>query len=146
MNSRHELPLVYSGDVETGEIYIAQLVDDQKRGHGEETLPLVRILRVAEYPRQHAIQDHEVAMEFPPLEEGLVLRMAVFWALTPEEAEAARADTYKRSLREAQKRALKTAANEKEREIIRRHLDGVYRRKRLVRAYAPWEVKILLGK
>ena len=131
------------GDPETGEIYAAQVVDEEKRGHGEETLPLVRIIRVARYPDQHAIQDHDVTLERPALAYGTILRMHILKELSDAEREAFLSRTWERSLRDAMKQALKDAANEKEREIIRRHLDGQVWRERRVRSYTREEIRIM---
>ena len=139
---RERLALV--GDPETEEIYFAQVIDEEKRGHGPETLPLVKILRVARYPRQHAIQDHGVALEMPALQEGLILRMAILKRLSEKEGKAFLSRTYQESLLAAQRQALIDAERENEREIITRHLDGVYTRRRTVRSYTREEIKIMM--
>lgn len=143
MESEEKARLVFAGDPETGEIYAAQVIDEEKRGHGEETLPMVQILRVERYPSQRAIQDHRVALELPAIAHGTILRMAILRELSAQEREAVFSRPWKQSLRDAQKRALKEAATEKEREIIRRHLDGEYRRRRLVKSYTMEEIKIM---
>ena len=140
-----ELRLVLAGDPETGEIYAAQVIDEEKRGHGEETLPMVRIIRVARYPNQRAIQDHTVTLELPALSYGTILRMAILKELSDEEREAFLSRSWKQSLRAAMEQALRDAANEKEREIIRRHLDGEIWRQRRVKSYTQEEVKIMLS-
>ena len=137
--------LALVGDPETGEIYAAQVVDEEKRGHGEETLPLVRIIRVARYPDQRAIQDHTVTLELPALAYGTILRMRILKELSDEEREALLSRPWKQSLRDAMKQALRDAANEKEREIIRRHLNGEIWRQRRVKSYTQEEVKIMLS-
>lgn len=138
-----ELRLVLAGDPETGEIYAAQVVDEEKHGHGEETLPMVRIVRVARYPDQRAIQDHEVTLERPALSYGTILRMHILRELSDEEREAFLSQSWKQSLRAAMKQALKEARNEREREIIRRHLDGQVWRERRVRSYTREEIRIM---
>lgn len=131
------------GDPETGEIYAAQVIDEEKRGHGEETLPMVRIIRVARYPDQRAIQDHDVTLERPALAYGTILRMRILRELSEEEREAFLSQSWKQSLRAAMKQALKDAQNEREREIIRRHLDGQVWRERRVRSYTREEIRIM---
>ena len=135
--------LVLAGDPETGEIYAAQVIDEEKRGHGEETLPLVRIIRVARYPDQHAIQDHDVTLERPALSYGTILRMAILKELSDEEREAFLSQSWKQSLRDALKQALREAKNEREKEIIRRHLDGQVWRERRVRSYTKEEIRVM---
>lgn len=146
MESEERGRLVLAGDPETEEIYAARVIDEEKRGHGPETLPLVKILRVARYPRQHAIKDHDVALEIPALQEGLILRMAILKRLSEQEREAFLSRTYQESLRAAQEEALREAANEREAYIIQRHINGEYFRKRMVRSYTPTEVKFLTGR
>ena len=135
--------LVLAGDPETGEIYAAQVIDEEKRGHGPGTLPLVRIIRVARYPDQRAIQDHTVTLELPALAYGTILRMRILKELSDEEREALLSRPWKQALRDAMKQALKEAANEREREIIRRHLDGQVWRERRVRSYTREEIRIM---
>ena len=143
MESEERGRLVLVGDPETGEIYAAQVVDEEKRGHGEETLPMVRIVRVARYPNQRAIQDHTVTLELPALAYGTILRMRILKELSDEEREALLSRPWKQALRDAMKQALKEAANEREREIIRRHLDGQVWRERRVRSYTREEIRIM---
>ena len=138
--------LVLAGDPETGEIYAAWVIDEEKRGHGPETLPMVQIVRVARYPDQHAIQDREVTMERPALSYGTNLRMAILKELSDEEREAFLSRAWKQCLRDAQKQALREAKSEKEKAIIRRHLDGEIWRKRRVRSYTREEIRIMTGK
>lgn len=140
---RERLALV--GDPETEEMYVARVIDEELRGHGPETLPLVRILRVARYPRQRAIQSHDVALEIPALQNGLIVRMAILKRLSERERKAFLSRTYDESLRAAQEEALQAAANDREAYIIQRHMDGEYFRKRMVRSYTPTEVKFLTG-
>ena len=146
MESKGQGRLALVGDPETGEIYAAQVVDTEKRGHGPDTLPLVRLLRVARYPDQHAIQDKDVALELPAIAFGTFLRMAILKDLNEKEKEAFLSRSWAQSLLDAQKQALKDAANEREREIIRRHLDGDVQRPRRVKCYTLEEVKMITGK
>ena len=135
--------LVLAGEPETGEIYAAQVIDEEKRGHGPETLPIVRIMRVARYPDQRAIQEPTVTLERPALSYGTNLRMAILRELSDEEREAFLSRSWEQSLRDAMKQALKDARNEKEREIIRRHLNGQVWRERRVRSYTKEEIRIM---
>lgn len=146
MQSKAQGRLVLAGDPETGEIYAAQVIDEKKHGHGPETLPLVRLLRVARYPDQRAIQQKDVALELPAIAFGTYLRMAILKGLDEREKTAFLSVSWEKSLRDAQKQALKDAANDREREIIRRHLDGDVQRPRRVKCYTLEEVKFLLGK
>lgn len=143
MQSKAQGRLVLAGDPETGEIYAAQVIDEEKHGHGPETLPLVRLLRVARYPDQRAIQQKDVALELPAIAFGTYLRMAILKELDEREKTAFLSVSWEKSLRDAQKQALKDAANEKEQEIIRRHLDGEVLRERRVRSYTREEIRIM---
>ena len=143
MESEERDRLVLVGDPETGEIYAAQVVDEEKHGHGPETLPMVRLIRVARYPDQRAIQDPTVTLERPALSYGTILRMAILKELSDEEREAFLSRSWKQSLRDALKQALRDARNEREKEIIRRHLDGQVWRERRVRSYTREEIRIM---
>lgn len=145
MESKEKDRLALVGDPETGEIYAALVIDEEKRGHGHQTLPLIKIMRVARYPDQRAIQDHSVTLEMPALAFGTITRMAILKELSDKEREAFLSRTWKQSLRDAQKQALRDAANEREKEVIRRHLDGDVWRKRIVKTYTREEVKFLTG-
>ena len=135
--------LALVGDPETGEMYAAQVIDEEKHGHGPETLPMVRLIRVARYPDQRAIQDHSVTLERPALGYGTILRMAILKELSDEEREAFLSRSWKQSLRDALKQALRDARNEREKEIIRRHLDGQVWRERRVRSYTKEEIRVM---
>lgn len=140
-----ERRLVLAGDPETGEIYAVRVIDEEKRGHPPSTNPMIEICRVARYPDQRAIHERDVALELPALAEGTILRMSILKELTEDEQAAFLGISYAESLRNAQETALAEAATEKEREIIRRHLDGVYLRRRRMRTYTRQEVKVMLG-
>ena len=137
-------PLYLVGDPETGEAYVARLIPDKRVNIEPRTLPLVQILRVVNYPRQHAIQDQSVAMEIPAIPEGTYVRMAIVKELSQDEIRVSSLRTYESSLRAAQKAALRLACSETEREIIRRHLFGAYGRRRAVKSYTREEIKYLI--
>lgn len=122
--------LVIAGDSETGEEYLAELLDDSPRGHDPPPNPIVRILRVARYPNQRAIAQPEVAMEFPPVEFGTILRMAAL-RQAEEAGQAGTKAAYDESLRAALAQAMEDARTDAERAILTRHQSGDFRRKRV---------------
>ena len=137
-------PLYLVADPETGEAYVARLIPDKRRIIEPRTLPLVQILRVVNYPRQHAIQDKSVAMEIPAIPEGTFVRMAIAAELGADDLRWHRLRTYESSLRAAQAEALRLSESEKEREIIRRHNAGEYGRRRCVKSYTKDEIKYMM--
>lgn len=128
--------LVIAGDEDTGEEYLAELLDDSPRGHDPPPHPIVRILRVVRYPHQRAIARPDVAMEFPPVELGTILRMQVL--REPPKglqkiiaSKGISSKDYECSMRGAIKQAIREARSEEERSILYRHLSGDFRRKRV---------------
>lgn len=134
-------PLYLVGDAETGEAYVARLIPEPEGIYGPETRPLVQILRVAAYPRQHAIQDPGVALEIPAIPKGTFTRLSLIAEISADDVDTG---SYEISLRRAQQEALELAETEKEREIIRRHMAGEYYRRRLVKSYTREEVKFMV--
>ena len=139
--SRAAQALYVAGDVETGEAYVARLIPDRYRAVEPRTLPMVQILLVVNYPRQHAIQDPSVAMEIPAIPAGTFTRMAIVREIDPDEI---RGMTYAGSLRAAQEEALRLTDSDKEAEIIRRHMAGEYYRRRLLKSYTKEEVQFMM--
>lgn len=65
------------GRPDLGEKYLAWLVDGRAHGHvGAD--PIVRVLAVVRYPRQHALYWPEVAIEIPPVEAGCICRLHLY--------------------------------------------------------------------
>lgn len=129
--------LVITGDPETGEMYLARLIDDRDRGHGPQTNPLVEILQIVRYPSQHAIAHPEIPTEIPPISSGAVLRMAIL-------RNAASADLvhpdYENSRLAAIDEAIESTKNAAEQAILLRHRSGEIRRKRILRTYSKYEL------
>lgn len=128
--------LVIAGDEETGEMYLAELLDDDPRGHDPPPRPIVRILRVARYPNQRAIAHPDTAMEFPTIEYGTILRMQVLREPPKglQEIIASKGSSskdYECSLRGSIRQAIREARSDEERSILYRHLSGDFRRKRV---------------
>ena len=132
--------LYLAADPETGEAYVVRHIPDKRRALEPRTLPMVQILLVVNYPRQHAIQDPSVAMEIPAIPAGTFTRMAIVREIDPDEI---RGMTYAGSLRAAQEEALRLTDSDKEAEIIRRHMAGEYYRRRLVKSYTREEIKFM---
>lgn len=133
------------GRPDLGERYLCALV---ARGrHGAD--PIVRVLAVVRYPRQHALYWPDVAIEIPPVEAGCVCRLHLYGraVLVGRRGRLTGAMRMRRqapirlyalSLKRAQRAALAREAGEA-REIIRRHIAGEYRRRRAVVRLRGWE-------
>lgn len=127
--------LVIAGRPDLQEEYLAELIDDSQPGIN----PIVRVKAVLRYPIQHAIYWPDVVCENSPIQAGLVCRLHFLRAATPEEAGLY--SDYPKSLAAAQRAALDAAETDGEREIIRRHMEGDYRRRRLARFYTASELE-----
>lgn len=128
--------VIIAGDEETGEEYLAELLDDSPRGHDPTPNPIVRILRVVRYPNQRALAHPETAMEFPAVEFGTILRMQVLREPPKglQEIIASKGSSskdYEYSMSGAIRQAIREARSEEERSILYRHLSGDFRRKRV---------------
>ena len=134
--------LIVCGREDLGEEYMAELIYavDRERILGVD--PVVKILRVLKYPRQHALYWPDQAIEIPPIAESEYVRMHVLRAAGPDELKAL--GSWDECLRHAQERALQEETNEEAREIIRRHLSGEYRRKRTAHTFTRWEIDELV--
>ena len=134
--------LVIAGDAETGEEYLARIVDDRAHGHDPPPRPIVEVLRVVRYPNQRAIADQDVPMEFPAIGAGTLCRLDVI----REPAEEERA-LFARSPEEAMalaiQRAMEEARNDGERAILSRHAAGEFGRRRLIVAFLPSDIEYL---
>ena len=126
------------GRPDLGEEYVCAVADASRHGHGPETSPIVRVLRVLRYPRQHALYWPDKAVEIPAVEAGCICRLPFLRQATAEEL--ARFGSYEESLAAAQAEALAREENEDSREIVRRHMAGEYRRARTVLRIRPWEI------
>lgn len=130
--------LLIVGEREFEEEYLAELVDDDPRGHHPPPHPIVRILRVLRYPVQRAIMIPGVAHSVPPIREGTVCRMPVLREAAAEEAE--RFSSYAESLRRAWEQALREARSDGERELLRRQQEGKMQYTRRLVEFRPWEI------
>lgn len=137
-----EQRIVIAGDVETGEEYLARIVDDGAHGHDPPPRPIVQILRVVKYPRQQAIAHPEIAMEFPPIEAGTMCRMDAL--REPTKRERARMNLTADEARSmALVRAIDETESEEEREILRRHAAGEYGRRRVIVTFSSSNIAYL---
>lgn len=134
--------LIVCGREDLGEEYMAELIYavDRERILGVD--PVVKILRVLKYPRQHALYWPDQAIEIPPITESEYVRMHILRAAGPDELKAL--GSWDECLRRAQERALKDETNEQAREIISRHMAGDYRRKRSAYTFTSWEIDELV--
>ena len=175
-----------AGRVDLGEKYLAREL--AAGAHGAD--PIVRILAVVRYPRQHALYWPEVAVEVPPVEKGCICRMhalrrgdslpcgaqddrngggrgtsstavrrSPFPAAAGKAQERAaagkafgrrrgrlrnalrRIPLYERSLEWARARALEACADPAQREILERHAEGVYLRRRQAVRFKRYELE-----
>ena len=69
--------LVVVGQAGTGEAYLARWLGRFARGHGPETMPVTRLLRMLRYPDQRALSWPDVVCEFPPLPGAAFVRLPV---------------------------------------------------------------------
>ena len=128
--------VLVSGVEETGEEYLAELLDDSGQGHKPKPHPIVRILRCIRWPRQRAINHLDAVTEIPPVAPGTVCRMAVIRAATEADKSASQEDAMEEALREAR--------SEEERVILRRHQNGEIPPRLSVKILTPWDVDYLL--
>ena len=126
-----EQRIVIAGDAETGEEYLARIVDDGAHGHDPPPRPIVQILRMVRYPNQRAIAHPETVAERPAIEAGTMCRMDAL--REPTKRERARLNLTADEARSmALVRAIDETESEEEREILRRHAAGEYGRRRVI--------------
>lgn len=134
---RTGIPVIV-GDSDLEDRYIADLESSEIF---ENRNPIVKVRFVLRYPIQHAICWKDVVNEHKAIDEGLLCRLRVYGAATPELI--ARCGSYADSLKKAQKRALLLSiryGRTKETEIILRHLRGDYKGRRYVISFGRWEL------
>lgn len=134
--------LTVAGDRETGEEYIAEILDDLAHGHSPKPRPIVRVLRCLRYPDQRCIAHPDTALELPAIPAGTVCRLDVIreageeektlLGLTPGEAEARALDA-----------ALDACRIPAEREILLRHRAGEARRRRVFITFSQGDLEYL---
>ena len=134
--------MIIAGDRETGEEYLARIVDDRAHGHDPPPRPIVQILRVIRYPNQRAIAHPEITMEFPPIASGTMCRMDVIREATEEER-ALFAHSPEEADAMARSRAMASARSEQERDILRRHAAGEYGRRRVIVKFSSYDIDYL---
>lgn len=136
--------LLIAGRDDLGERYLARMIAPGRFGAD----PIVRVLAVIRYPRQHALYWPEVAIEIPPIEAGCICRLHILANYSRERAKSApvrgkgrRLRLYAGSLERARREAAKRARTAGEMEILARHGAGEVRRARQVRRYNRWEAE-----
>ena len=136
--------LLIAGRVDLGERYLARMIAPGRFGAD----PIVRVLAVIRYPRQHALYWPDVAIEIPPIEAGCICRLHILENFPRKRAKSApvrgkgrRLRLYAGSLERARREAAKRARTAGEMEILARHEAGEYRRARQVRRYNRWEAE-----
>lgn len=116
--------LILAGDPDLEDIYLCEIV--RPADHLAPN-PLVRVLRVIRYPIQHAIMLPDVVNENAPIREGTVCRLTALGEASSEDLTL----SYAESLRKAQEEYISRAPPE-EQLIVRRHMRGIYGKKRVV--------------
>ena len=139
--------LLIAGRVDLGERYLARMIAPGRFGAD----PIVRVLAVIRYPRQHALYWPDVAIEIPPIEAGCICRLHILSerANIPRicannarvRGKKRRLRLYAGSLERARREAAKRARTAGEMEILARHGAGEVRRARQVRRYNRWEAE-----
>ena len=131
--------LVIAGDRESGEEYLARIVDGDAHGHDPPPRPIVMILRAVRYPNQRAFAHPDRPMELPAIRAGTLCRMEIL--REPTEAERAllfmmEADALGRAIR----KAMRETDSEGEREILRRHAKGEIGRGRVMLTFRKSDI------
>lgn len=119
--------LILAGDPDLDDVYLCEIV--RPADHLTPN-PLVRVLRVLRYPIQHAIMLPDVVNENAPVREGTVCRLTALGEPHPP-LRGSLTLTYAESLRRAQEEYISRAPPE-EQLIVRRHMRGIYGKKRVV--------------
>ena len=134
--------LVIAGDRETGEAYLARIVDGDAHGHDPPPRPIVLILRAVRYPNQRAFAHADRAVELPALSAGIMCRMEILRDAADEEA-ALLALPEGEALGRAIRRAISETDSDEEKDILRRHAEGDVRRGRVVLKFHPSDIAYL---
>lgn len=134
--------LVMAGDGETGEIYLAELLDDLAHGHSPKPRPIVRVLRCARYPDQRCIAHPEIPLELPAIPAGTVCRLGVIREAGEEERALLALSEQEAAIR-AIDRAILDTESPAEREILLRHRAGEARRKRIMITFSESDLEFL---
>ena len=129
---------VICGRPDLGEKYLAEMQNPSHDRLRAGIDPVVRVLAVLTYPRQHALYWPDVPIEIPPIGAGVYCRLHVYRDAT--DAEAERYTDYAASLEEAQRDYLSRCDSPEERGIVERHMRGEYRRKRMARYFDALEL------
>lgn len=119
--------LITAGDPDLEDLYLCEIV--RPADHLTPN-PLVRVLRILRYPIQHAIMHPEDPNENVPIPEGTVCRLQAL-GNRQEALEKLLSLTYAESLRKSAEEYMAHAPPD-EQEIVRRHMRGEFRKKRIV--------------
>lgn len=133
---------VIAGDRESGEEYLARIVDGEAHGHDPPPRPIVLILRAVRYPNQRAFAHPDRPMELPAIGAGTLCRMEILRDAADEEA-ALLALPEGEALGRAIRRAIAETDSEGEREILRRHANGEIGRGRVMVTFHPSDIAYL---
>lgn len=124
---------IIAGERELGEEYLCELITFDPMGHGPQTSPIVRVLRVLRYPDQHAIIWPDVPNEVCPVQGGTICMLPYIRMAAADEI--TRYPDWPSSLAAAQAEAMNRAASNAERQYIRNHQLGHYMSRRVVHTF-----------
>ncbi|MBR1584588.1 MAG: hypothetical protein IJ662_03510 [Clostridia bacterium] len=116
-------------DIDLTDRYIAEIVEHGRFGAN----PLCKVITILSYPIQHAILYRDVANENAPYPCGAITRLTVIRPISADEAR--KAPPYPEALKAALSAALDAArvvGDGPVIEILERHANGEYRKKRLI--------------
>ena len=134
--------LTVAGDRETGEEYLAEILDDLAHGHSPRPRPIVRVLRCARYPDQRCIAHPDIPLDLPAIPAGTVCRLNVIRE-AGEGDRALLALSAEEAANRAIDRAILDTESEAEREILLRHREGDVRRKRIMITFSESDLEFL---
>ncbi len=121
--------LITAGDPDLEDLYLCEIV--RPADHLTPN-PLVRVLRILRYPIQHAIMLPDVVNENVPIAAGTVCRLeGIRDQGLGNSYEKILSLTYAESLRKSAEEYMAHAPPD-EQEIVRRHMRGEFRKKRIV--------------
>lgn len=134
--------LVVAGDGETGEEYLAELLDDSAHGHSPRPNPIVRVLRCVRYPYQRCIAHPDTALELPAITDGTVCRLGVIREAGEKEKALLDIPAEKAEHLAIDRAAMETGSDA-ERYILLRLRAGDIKRKRIMITFSDGDLEYL---
>ena len=116
-------------DTDLTDRYIAEIVEHGRFGAN----PLCKVITILSYPIQHAIIYQDIPNENAPYPYGAIAHFSVIRSISKDEA--MKAPPYPEALKAALSAAMdaaRAAGDKPIMEILERHANGEYRKKRLI--------------